>query len=94
MRTTINISRFFTEGWWQYFLRFYHTSISAALARLNSYRYTMKKNSFTETNSINGNPKKLEEKSKPDDGLIELEGGFTMYPSEILDFSGGADSFL
>lgn len=57
-------------------------------------RYTMKKNSFTETNSINGNPKKLEEKSKPDDGLIELEGGFTMYPSEILDFSGGADSFL
>jgi len=37
MRTTINNSRFFNEGWWQYFLRFYHTSISAALARLNSY---------------------------------------------------------
>jgi len=37
MRTTINISRFFNKGWWQYFLRFYHTFISAAMVRLNSY---------------------------------------------------------
>ena len=48
----------------------------------------------TETNSVNGNPKKLEKKSKPDDGMVELEGGFTMYPSEILDFSAGSDSYV
>lgn len=48
----------------------------------------------TETKSANGNPKKLEKKSKPDDGMVELEGGFTMYPSEILDFSAGSDSYV
>lgn len=53
-------------------------------------KYSPKKN--TETRTKNGNPKQLHEKSKPDDGMVELEGGFTMYPSEILDFSEGSDS--
>jgi len=57
-------------------------------------RYTPRKNAYTETNSVNGNPKKLQEKSKPDDGMVELEGGFTMYPSEVLEFSEGADSWV
>jgi len=55
-----------------------------------SKKYGQKKN--TEKISKNGNPKELKEKSKPDDGMVELEGGFTMYPSEILDFSEGSDS--
>ena len=51
-----------------------------------------KRNSSTEKISKNGNPKNLHQKSKPDDGLVELEGGFVMYPAEILDFSEGTDS--
>ncbi len=51
-----------------------------------------KKNSSTETISKNGNPKNLHPKTKPDDGMVELEGGFVMYPAEILDFSEGSDS--
>jgi len=58
----------------------------------NSYKRAQKKNTSTETISKNGNPKNLHEKTKPDDGLVELEGGFTMYPAEILNFSEGSDS--
>lgn len=58
----------------------------------NSDKRAQKKNTSTETISKNGNPKNLHEKTKPDDGLVELEAGFTMYPSEILDFSEGSDS--
>ena len=58
----------------------------------NSEKRAQKKNTSTETISKNGNPKNLHEKTKPDDGLVELEGGFTMYPAEILDFSEGSDS--
>jgi len=59
---------------------------------VNSGKHALKKNTSTETISKNGNPKNLHEKTKPDDGLVELESGFTMYPSEILDFSEGSDS--
>jgi len=58
----------------------------------NSRKHVRKKNASTETISKNGNPKNLHEKTKPDDGIVELEGGFTMYPAEILDFSEGSDS--
>lgn len=51
-----------------------------------------RKNVSTEKISKNGNPKNLHVKSKPDDGMVELEGGFLMYPAEILDFSEGTDS--
>ena len=37
MSNPINNIRFFNGRWRQYFLRFYHTAISAARARLNSY---------------------------------------------------------
>ena len=52
-----------------------------------SEKQIKKRNSSTEKISKNGNPKNLHQKSKPDDGLVELEGGFVMYPAEILDFS-------
>jgi len=26
--------------------------------------------------------------------MIELEGGFTMYPAEVLEFSDGTDSWV
>lgn len=38
------------------------------------------------------NPEMLEDRAKPEDAFVELEGGFTMYPSEILDFSDGTDN--
>jgi len=57
-----------------------------------SEKQIKKRNSSTEKISKNGNPKNLHQKSKPDDGLVELEGGFVMYPAEILDFSEGTDS--
>ncbi|MGI5985696.1 MAG: hypothetical protein GXY01_08455 [Clostridiales bacterium] len=57
-------------------------------------KFRAKKRTLTETRTVNNNPKKLEEKSKPDDGMIELEGGFTMYPAEVLEFSDGTDSWV
>jgi hypothetical protein len=58
----------------------------------NSESTIKKQNTSTEKISKNGNPKNLHPKSKPDDGMVELEGGFVMYPAEILDFSEGTDS--
>ena len=42
MSNPINNIRFFIGRWRQYFLRFYHTAISAARARLNSYLFDIK----------------------------------------------------
>lgn len=67
---------------------------SLASGKGTSGKYAPKERILTEKITKNNNPKKLSEKSKPDDGMIELEGGFTMYPSEIFDFSEGTDSWV
>ncbi len=40
------------------------------------------------------NSKKLEASAKPEDGIVELEGGFMLTTSEILDFAEGTDSLI
>lgn len=54
-------------------------------------RYTPKK-SISETNIKRPHPEMLEDRAKPEADFVELEGGFTMYPSEILEFSDGTDN--
>jgi len=36
----------------------------------------------------------LHDRAKPEADFVELEGGFTMYPSEIQGFSSGDDSTI
>ena len=55
-------------------------------------RYTPKKQSISETNIKRPHPEMLENRAKPEADFVELEGGFTMYPSEILEFSDGTDN--
>jgi len=55
-------------------------------------RYTPKKQSISETNIKPPPPELLENRAKPEADFVELEGGFTMYPSEILEFSDGTDN--
>ena len=55
-------------------------------------RYTPKKQSISETNIKRPSPELLENRAKPEADFVELEGGFTMYPSEILEFSDGTDN--
>jgi len=49
-------------------------------------KFRAKKRTLTETRTVNNNPKKLEEKSKPDDGMIELEGGSRCTLRKSLNF--------
>jgi hypothetical protein len=37
-------------------------------------------------------PKKPEGETKPEAGIVEMDGGFMLTTSEILDFSEGTDS--
>ncbi len=55
-------------------------------------RYIPKKRSISETNSKRMSEEELLRSAEPDRGFIELEGGFTMYPSEVLGFSDGQDN--
>lgn len=57
-------------------------------------RYVPKKHSISETNIKRPPPEMLQNRAKPEADFVELEGGFTMYPSEIQEFSGGTDSTL
>lgn len=56
-------------------------------------RYIPKK-SISETNVKRPPPEMLQDRAKPEADFVELEGGFTMYPSEIQEFSSGNDSTL
>ena len=56
--------------------------------------YVPKKLSISETNIKPMSPEMLVDRAKPESDFVELEGGFTMYPSEIQEFSGGTDSTL
>lgn len=55
-------------------------------------RYTQKKRSISETNSKRMSADELLHSAEPESDFVELEGGFTMYPSEILEFSDGTDN--
>ena len=55
-------------------------------------RYTQKRRAISETNSERMSEERLLRGSEPESGFIELEGGFTMYPSEVLGFSDGSDN--
>ena len=57
-------------------------------------KYVPKKLSISETNIKPMSPEMLVDRAKPESDFVELEGGFTMYPSEIQEFSGGTDSTL
>ena len=57
-------------------------------------RYIPKNRSISETNSKRPSPETLQDRANPESDFVELEGGFTMYPSEIQDFSSGNDSTL
>ncbi len=57
-------------------------------------RYAPKKLSISETNIKPMGPEMFVDRAKPEADFVELEGGFTMYPSEIQEFSDGADSLL
>lgn len=57
-------------------------------------RYVPKKLSISETNIKPMGPEMFVDRAKPEADFVELEGGFTMYPSEIQEFSGGTDSTL
>ncbi len=57
-------------------------------------RYIPKKQSISETNIKRPSPEMLQDRVKPEADFVELEGGFTMYPSEIQEFSSGNDSTL
>ncbi|MBP8639342.1 MAG: hypothetical protein KBI01_00360 [Oscillospiraceae bacterium] len=57
-------------------------------------RYVQKKRSISETNTKRPSLDALQDRAKPEVDFVELEGGFTMYPSEIQDFSSGNDSTL
>lgn len=55
-------------------------------------RYVPKKRAISETNSDRMSEEKLLRSDEPEREFIELEGGFTMYPSEVLGFSDGSDN--
>ena len=55
-------------------------------------KYVPKKRSISETNIKRPPPEMLQDRVKPEADFVELEGGFTMYPSEIQEFSSGTDS--
>jgi len=55
-------------------------------------RYTPKKRSISETNVERMSEDELLHGAEPERDFVELEGGFTMYPSEILEFSDGTDN--
>jgi|GEM_PF-1877142 len=57
-------------------------------------RYVPKKHSISDTNIKRPPPEMLQDRAKPEADFVELEGGFTMYHSEIQEFSGGTDSTL
>ncbi len=56
------------------------------------YSRLPKKHSISETNLRPMSPDMLMDRADPDAEFVELEGGFTMYPSEVLGFSDGSDS--
>ncbi|MEA4896304.1 MAG: hypothetical protein VB064_13750 [Oscillospiraceae bacterium] len=55
-------------------------------------RYTQKKRFISETNARHMSAEELLSSAEPERDFVELEGGFTMYPSEILGFSDGNDN--
>lgn len=55
-------------------------------------RLIPQKKPISETNIKKESPEMLEDRAKPDSEFVELEGGFTMYPAEILNFSDGSDN--
>ncbi len=55
-------------------------------------RYTQRKRSISETNVKRMGEEELLHGAEPESDFVELEGGFTMYPSEILEFSDGTDN--
>ena len=57
-------------------------------------RYVPKNHSISETNIKRPPPEMLQDRANPEADFVELEGGFTMYPSEIQEFSSGDDSTL
>jgi len=57
-------------------------------------KYVPKKLSISETNIKPMSAEMLVDRAKPEADFVELEGGFTMYPSEIQEFSDGTDSTL
>jgi len=57
-------------------------------------RYVTKKLSISETNIKPMSSEMLADRANLESDFVELEGGFTMYPSEIQDFSIGTDSTL
>ncbi len=57
-------------------------------------KYTPKKLSISETNLRPISFEMLRDRAKPEADFVELEGGFTMYPSEIQEFSNGDDSTI
>jgi hypothetical protein len=56
------------------------------------YSRLPKKRPISETNLRRMSTDMLMDRADPDADFIELEGGFTMYPSEVLGFSDGSDS--
>lgn len=57
-------------------------------------RYVPKKRSISETNIKKMSPDMLRDRAELESEFVELEGGFTMYPSEILGFSDGSDNTM
>jgi len=57
-------------------------------------KYPPKKLSISETNVRPMSFEMLKDRAKPEADFVELEGGFTMYPSEIQEFSSGDDSTI
>jgi len=55
-------------------------------------RFLPQKRPISDTNIKKANPEMLEDRANPDSEFVELEGGFTMYPAEILNFSDGSDN--
>ncbi|NCB73629.1 MAG: hypothetical protein EOM51_02660 [Clostridia bacterium] len=53
-----------------------------------------KRLSISETNLKPISFEMLRDRAKPEADFVELEGGFTMYPSEIQEFSNGDDSTI
>ena len=58
------------------------------------YSRPQKKRPISETNLRRASPDMLEDRADLDADFIELEGGFTMYRSEVLGFSDGSDSLM
>lgn len=57
-------------------------------------KFLPQRHSISETNLRPVSFEMLKDRAKPEADFVELEGGFTMYPSEIQDFSNGDDSTI